>query len=65
MKYLDLIWKCIYWSAIWSIGLCVFSIFIIPDTPIGFILSVFISPIFGIPTAIVKNFQNEKVKKSL
>ncbi len=64
MKYLDLAWKSIYWSAIWSPGLCILSTFISPDTMVGFVLAVFVSPIFGIPTALIKHQENRNIKFS-
>jgi hypothetical protein len=59
MKYLHWIWKIIYLSCAWYIPLCIFSIFIIPDTNVGFVLAFLIAPFFGTITVIIK-YQNAK-----
>jgi Sec-independent protein secretion pathway component TatC len=64
MKFLELVWKSLYWSCLSYIVLCFVVLFTIPDHITGFVLAVFVAPFFGIPIAIIKFIKPRKPKLS-
>jgi hypothetical protein len=62
MKYLELFWRCICWSVVWVLILAIPMMTITPDMNVGFIFAVFLSPIFGSVTAIIRFIKKQKIQ---